>query len=242
MKIKRHLLIGRKAIANLDSTLKNRDVTLLTKVHIVKAMVFPVVMYWCENWTIKKAECWRIDAFKLWCWRRLLRVPWIARGSNQSILKEINPEYSNEGLMLKLIGSNTLATWCKKPTHWKRPWCWERWKAKGEGGGKRMRWLDSITNRLNGREFEQTLGDSEGQRSLACYSPWSRRVGHDLVTEQQWRTTKDQKGLGRKWRRWWWELGLVSTSTRGTSLGFMQWQRKQWCTAAGRTPLAGQAF
>ena len=134
MKIKRHLLIGRKSMANLDSTLKNRDVTLLTKVHIVKAMVFPVVMYWCENWTIKKAECWRIDAFKLWCWRRLLRVPWIAKGSNQSILKEINPEYSNEGLMLKLIGSNTLATWCEKPTHWKRPWCWERLRAGGEEG------------------------------------------------------------------------------------------------------------
>ena len=162
MKIKRHLLIGRKAMVNLDSTLKNRDVTLLTK---VKAMVFPVVMYRCENWTIKKAECWRIDAFKLWCWRRLLKVPWIARRSNQSILKEINPEYSNEGLMLKLIGSNALATWCEKPTHWKRPWCWERWKAKGEGGGKRMRWLDSITDWLNGREFEQTLGDSEGQRT-----------------------------------------------------------------------------
>ena len=100
--IKRHLLLGRKAVTNLDSVLKCRDITLLTKVHLVKAMVFPVVMYRCENWTIKKAEHRRIDAPKLWCWRRLLRVPWTARRSNQSILKEINPEHSLEGLMLKL--------------------------------------------------------------------------------------------------------------------------------------------
>ena len=98
---KRHLLLGRIAMSNLESVLKSRGITLPTKVHIVKAMVFPV-MYGCENLTIKKAECQRIDAFKLWCWRRLLRVPWTARRSNQSILKEINPEYSLEGLMLKL--------------------------------------------------------------------------------------------------------------------------------------------
>ena len=91
--IKRHLLLGRKAITNLDSILKSRDITLLTKVHIVEVMVFPVVMYGCESWTIKKVEHIRIDAFELWCWRRLLRVPWTARKSNQSILKEINPEY-----------------------------------------------------------------------------------------------------------------------------------------------------
>ena len=100
--IKRRLLLRRKAMTNLDSVLRNRDITLLTKVHIVKAMVFPVVMYGCESWTIKKAEHWRNDVFKLWCWRRLLRVPWTARRSNQSILKEINPEYSLEGLMLNL--------------------------------------------------------------------------------------------------------------------------------------------
>ena len=100
--IKRCLLLGRKAIINLDSILKNRDVTLLTKVHLVKAMVFPVVMYGCEVWTIKKAERRRIDAFELWCRRRLLRVPWTARRFNQSILKEISPKYSLEGLMLKL--------------------------------------------------------------------------------------------------------------------------------------------
>ena len=100
--IKRHLLLGRKAMANLDIILKSRNITLSTKVHLVKIMVFPVVMFGCESWTIKKAECQRIDAFELWCWRRLLRVPWTARGSNQSILKEISPEYSLEGLILKL--------------------------------------------------------------------------------------------------------------------------------------------
>ena len=100
--IKRCLLLGRKAMTNLDSILKSRDITLPTKVHLVKAMVFPVVMYGCESWTIKKAEHQRIDAFELWCWRRLLRVPWTARRSSQSILKEISPEYSLKGLMPKL--------------------------------------------------------------------------------------------------------------------------------------------
>ena len=100
--IKRHLLLGKKAMTNLDSILKNRDITLPTKVSLVKAMAFPVIIYGCESWTIKKAECRRIDASELWCWRRLLRVPWTARRSNQSILKEISPEYSLEGLMLKL--------------------------------------------------------------------------------------------------------------------------------------------
>ena len=100
--IKRRLLLGRKVITNLDSILKIRDIILPTKVHLVKAMVFPMVMYGCESWTIEKAECQRIDGFELWCWRRLLRVPWTARRSNQSILKAISPEYSLEGLMLKL--------------------------------------------------------------------------------------------------------------------------------------------
>ena len=101
-KIKRHLLLERKAMTNLHSILKSGDITLLTKVCLVKAMVFPVVMYGCESWTVKKAECRRIDAFELWCWRRLLRVPWTARRSNQSLLKQVSPEYSLEGLMLKL--------------------------------------------------------------------------------------------------------------------------------------------
>ena len=100
--IKRRLLLGRKVMTNLDNILKSRDITLPTKVHLVKAMVFPVVMYGCESWTVKKADCRKIDAFELWCWRRLLRVPWTARRSNQSILKEISPGCSLEGLMLKL--------------------------------------------------------------------------------------------------------------------------------------------
>ena len=130
--MKRRLLLGRKVMTNLDSMFKSRDITLPTKVHLVKAMVFPVVMYGCESWTIKKAECGRIDAFELWCWRRLLRVPWTARRYNQSILKEIGPEYSLEGLMLKLK-SNTLATSCEELTHWKRLRCWEGLGAGGEG-------------------------------------------------------------------------------------------------------------
>ena len=114
---------------NLDSIFKSRDITSPTKVHLVKAMVFPVVMYGCESWTIKKAECQRIDAFELWCWRRLLRVRWTARRPNQSILKEISPEYSLEGLMLKFQYFGHLM----RRTDWKRPWCWERLKAGGEG-------------------------------------------------------------------------------------------------------------
>ena len=130
--IKRRLLLGRKVMTNLDSILKSRNITLPTKVHLVKTMVFPVVMYGCENWTVKKAEHRRIDAFELWCWRRLLRVPWTARTSNQSILKEISPGISLEEMMLKL-NSNTLATSCEELTHWKRPRCWEGLGAGGEG-------------------------------------------------------------------------------------------------------------
>ena len=130
--IKRCLLLGRKSMTNLDSILKSRDITLLTKVCLAKAIVFPVVMYGCESWRIKKAECGRTDAFELWCWRRLLRVPWAARRSNQSIPKESSPGYSLEGLMLKL-NSNNLATWCEQLTHLKRPWCWEWLRARREG-------------------------------------------------------------------------------------------------------------
>ena len=107
--IKRHLVLGRKARINLDSIFKSRGINLTTNVHLVKPMIFPVAMYGCESWTIKKAEYLRIDTFELWCWRRLSRVPWTARKSNQSILKEISPEYSLEGLMLKLKLQNTLA-------------------------------------------------------------------------------------------------------------------------------------
>ena len=125
--------------------LKSRDITLPTKVSLVKAMVFLLVRYGCESWTIKKAECWRIDAFELWCWRRLLRVPWTVRRSNQSILKEISPEYSLAGLMLKLkLLYFALLMW--RMTLWKRPWCWERLKAGGEGDDRgRDGWMASPT-------------------------------------------------------------------------------------------------
>ena len=126
--IKRSLLLGRKAMTNLDSILKSRDTTLPTKVYMVKAVVFPVVMYGWESWIIKKAECWRIDAFKLWCWRRLSRVPWATRRSNQPMLKEINPE----GLTLKLKFQSFGPPDAKNWLIGKRPWCWERMKAGGE--------------------------------------------------------------------------------------------------------------
>ena len=132
--IKRPLLLGRKLMTNLDSILKSRDITLLTKVCLVKAVVFPVVMYGCESWTVKKAECQRIDTFELRCWRRLLRVPWTARRSNRSILKEISPEYSFEGLMLKLkpqyFGHLMRRTDSLEKTLWV---FWERLKVGGEG-------------------------------------------------------------------------------------------------------------
>ena len=148
--IKRHLLLGRKAMTNLDGILKSRDITVPTKVHLVKAMVFPVVVYGCESWTIKKAEHRRIDAFDLWCWRRLLRVPWTARRSNQSILKEISPEYSLEGLMLKLK-LQSLASWCEELTHLKGPWYQKRLKVGGEG--TREDEMVGWYHRLNGHEF-----------------------------------------------------------------------------------------
>ena len=130
--IKRCLLLGRKVMTNIDSILKSRDITLPTKVCLVKALVFPIVMYGCESWTIKKAECPRIDGFQLWCWWRLLRVPWTVRRSNQSILKKISPEYSLEGLMLKLK-LQSFDHLMKELIHWKRPWCWEWLNAGGEG-------------------------------------------------------------------------------------------------------------
>ena len=126
-------------MTNLDSVLKSRDITLLTKVHIVKAMVFPVVMYGCESWTVKKAERQKINPSELWCWRRLLKVLWMTRRSNQSILREINPEYSLEGLMLNLHSSllySILVIWCEQPTYWKIPRCWERLRAEEEEGGR----------------------------------------------------------------------------------------------------------
>ena len=149
--------------------IKSRDISLPTKVHLVKAMVFLVVMYGCESWTIKKAEHWRIDAFELWCWRRLLRVPWTARRSKQSILKEIRPKYSLEGLMLKLK-LQYFGTWYKELTHWKRLWCWEGLGAGGEGDDRE--WDVEWHHWPDWHEFEYAPGVGDGQGGLVCCSPW----------------------------------------------------------------------
>ena len=141
--IKRHFFPGRKSMINLDSILKNRDDTLPTKVWIVKDMVFPVVMYGCESWTTKKAECWIIDAFELWYWRRLWRVPWITRRSNQSIIKEISPEYSLEGLMLKLQSFGHLLQIIDSL---EKTLILGKIEGKKRRGQPRMRWLDGIIN------------------------------------------------------------------------------------------------
>ena len=143
--IKRHLLLVRKVMTNLDRILKSRDITLPAKVHLVKAMVFPVVMYGCESWTIKKAEHQRIDAFELWCWKRLSRVPWTARRSNQSILKEISPEYSMEGLMLKLK-LQYFGHLMRRADSLEKTLMLRKIEGRRRRGQQRMRWLDGITD------------------------------------------------------------------------------------------------
>ena len=173
-------------MTNLDSILKSRSITLPTKVCLVKGMVFPVVMYGCESWIIKKAECWRIDALELWCWRRLWRVTWTARGSNQSLLKEISPEYSLERLMLKLK-LQYFVTWCEELIHLKSPWCWERLKEGGEGGDRGWDgWMASST------QWAWVLVNSGSWwwtgRPVVMQSMGSQGVGHNWVTELNWGT------------------------------------------------------
>ena len=167
-------------MTNLDSILKSRDITLSTEVCLVKAIVFPVVVYGCESWTIKKAEHRKIEAFELWCWRRLLRVPWTARRSNQSILKEIDPGYSLEGLMLKLK-LQYFGHLMQELTHWKRPWCWERLKT-GEGDNRGSDgWMASPT------QWTWVWGNSRswwwtGRPGVLRFMGL-QRVGHDWATE-----------------------------------------------------------
>ena len=146
--IKRHLLLGRKVMTNLDNILKSRDITLSTKVHLVKAMVFPVVMYGCKSWTIKKARHQRIDAFELWCWRRLLRVPWTARRSNQSILKEISPGCSLEGPMLKLK-LQYFGHFMRRADSLEKTLMLGKIEGRRRRGCQRMRWLDGLTNSMD---------------------------------------------------------------------------------------------
>ena len=181
--IKRRLLLGRKVMTNLDSILKSRDITLSTKVCLVKAMVFPVVMYGCEGWTVKKAKRWRMDAFELWCWRRLLRVPWTARRSNQFILKEISPEYSLEGLMLKLQ-LQYFGHLMQRADSFERPWCWERLRA-GEGDDRGWDgWMASPTR------WTLVWVDSgswwwTGRPGMLWFMGL-QRVGHYWATEMNW--------------------------------------------------------
>ena len=182
--IKRHLLLGRKAMTNLDSILKSRDITLPTKIYIVKAMVFPVVMYGCESWDHKESWAPIIDAFELWCWRRLLRVPWTTKRLNQSILKETSPEYWKDWCWSWSWSSNTLATWSEELTHWKRPWCWERLKVEGEGDDKG--WDGFMASPT----WWTWVWASSGSwwwtgKPGVLQSMWLQRVRHDCVTEHQ---------------------------------------------------------
>ena len=180
--IKRCLLLGRRAKTNLDSILKSRDITLPTKVCLVKATVFPVVMYACESWTIKKAECWRIDAFELWCWRRLLRVLWTARRSNQSILKEISLEYSLEGLMLKLQSFGHLM---QRTDSLKKTLMLGKIEEGRRRGRQRMRWLDGISDSMGMSlsKFQVIVKDREawhasvkGSQSRTWLSEWTELI------------------------------------------------------------------
>ena len=174
MKLKDACSLEGKFMTNLDSILKSRDITLSTKVRLVKAMVFPVVMYGCESWTVKKAERRSIDASKLWYWRRVLRVPWTARRSNQSILKEISPGWCWSW------NSNTLATWCGELTHLKSPWCWERLRSGGEGTTEDE--MVGVDHRLSGHESGWTPGAGDGQGGLACCGLW----GHKESVMTEW--------------------------------------------------------